>query len=120
MSIALEYTKEERIQIYKENFGKPYKDLAKIAKVSYQTVCTDMREWRKTGGFIDYVYERFGPLHETVENLDPMTAYKMLGRLIEKDMGDKQQVDVNIEVGEKLHAVLGGVFGVKREDDPSS
>jgi len=75
--------------------GKSYEEIAAVCGVTCRTINRDIREWKKQGGFEDWLLDEFFRLHGEVAEGDWQTRYKVVSRLLEKTL--KQRVEAEVK-----------------------
>lgn len=111
------YTPEERLEIIKLNIGKSYEALRKLCKCSMSTIYLDMKSWRASGGFEDFLQKEFLELHELMKKKDPTVSYKTVSILLGKYIIKKIEAGVTVGLGDQFTDLMRDAFGVEREDD---
>lgn len=114
------YKAEERLEIIRLNIGKTYKELAVLCKCSFSTVAKDMREWRRQGGFEDFLQAEFMELHGIVRNEDPTITYKVIANLLGKTITKRLEAGVTLDIGDQFSALLRDTFGVELKETPDA
>ncbi len=86
--------------------------------VSYYQLTRIAREWKETGGYEDWLFERWFYLHKIVEESDVTLAYKRVSSLMEKLITRKysHKVDgkVKLEASDKVKELVRGLFAEER------
>jgi len=72
---------------------KTHEQIAAIIGVTRATVERDLRAWRETGGFEEWVDEEFFRLHSKVRTEDEKLAYKTIARFKERILARKQEIE---------------------------
>ena len=111
------YTPEERLEIIKVNIGKTYDALSKLCKCSMSTTYLDMKSWRASGGFEDFLQREFLELHELMKKKDPSVSYKTVSILLGKYVIKKIEAGVTVDLGDQFTDLMRDTFGVELEDD---
>lgn len=111
------YTQAERLEIIKVNIGKSYEELRKLCKCSMSTIYLDMKRWRASGGFEDFLQREFLELHELMKRESPEISYKTVSVLLGKYVIKKIEADVTLDVGKQWSDLMRDAFGVVRKDD---
>ena len=93
---------EKRLQIIQQELpkGTSKGQIAEICGVRQETISRDMRKWKQTGGFEEWLNEEFFKLHSSVKQAEPTNAYQTISRLLEKTLTKK--VEEHITGGQEL------------------
>lgn len=111
------YTPEERLEIIKLNIGSSYDALSKLCKCSMSTIYLDMKSWRASGGFEDFLQKEFLELHELMKKKDPSVSYKTVSILLGKYVTKKIEAGVTVGLGDQFTDLMRDTFGVEREEE---
>ncbi len=111
------FTPAERLEIIKLNIGLPYEELKMLCKCSMSTIYLDMKKWRASGGFEDFLQREFLELHEYMKTEDPSISYKTISILLGKYVIKKIEADVTMDLGSQFTGLMRNTFGVELEDD---
>ena len=89
-------------------------------EVSVYQIVRIARQWKETGGYEDWLFERWFYLHKQIEDKNAELAYKRVSSLIEKLITRKysHKVDgkVQLEASEKFVALVRDIYAEKRDE----
>ena len=68
--------------------------IAKKLGVHRNTIVKDLRLWRESGGFEDWLYAEFMRLHGAVKSDGEESAYRVVSRLLERTMAQRVKAEV--------------------------
>ena len=82
---------KKRLEILKRELpmGTPKGKIAELCSVRPETISRDMRAWRASGAFEDWLMEEFFRLHNEVKEGEPSQAYRIIARLLERTLTQK-------------------------------
>ncbi len=93
-------------------------------EVSVYQVVRIAREWKETGGYEDWLFERWFYLHKQVEDTNVELAYKRVSTLMEKLITRKysHRIDgkVELEASDKIMELVRELYAEKRREPPES
>jgi len=86
----------KRLEIIKRELpkGTSQDRIAEFCGVTTRTIRRDIRRWRETGGFEEWLQEEFFRLHNSVRDEEEVIAYKTIARLLERTLTQKVKAEV--------------------------
>jgi len=90
----LDYLKREvRLDIIRQDLldGKTHEEIARELSFSRSTLERDLRHWRASGGFEDWVEQEFLNIHREMKVKDCALVYKVLATLLSKTIRNRSQ-----------------------------
>lgn len=91
--------REKRLEIIRDAMrkGKTQAEMARLCKVTERTIIRDLRAWRESGGFEEWLEAEFMELHQQVKVMDPKVAYREISTLKGKTIKQKLEAEVSGE-----------------------
>ncbi len=111
------FTAEQRLKIIKLNVGKSYAELMRMCRCSMSTIYLDMKKWRASGGFEDFLQQEFLELHTVMKADGAEVPYKTISILLGKYIPKRIDAEVTHDVSEEWTAAMKKTFGLERKDD---
>jgi len=96
---------DKRLEIIKREFprGTTQQQIADMCEVSRKTISKDIKKWRESGGFEEWLQEEFLELHREVKGDDVKTAYKEISKLVARSMTQKSEAKVEAKTEHKVN-----------------
>jgi hypothetical protein len=96
----------KRLEIIKQELpkGTAKGRIAQLCNVRRETISRDIRHWKQSGGFEEWLQEEFFKLHSMVKQGEPTKAYQIIARLLERTLTRK--VESHIRGGQELKITI--------------